>query len=93
MPVMIMTKDYPELLLRGKAIQRDLVVRSLFGGQTALARLLDVTPSFINHFIWLRRRSRRADRFVTERLRRARPDLVGAWSVPWAKENGKKKAA
>ena len=79
---MIMTRDYIDLAKRSKAIQRDLVVREIFRGQTALARLLGVTQSTVNHVIWFRRRSERIEKFVADRVKRARPDLLDLWQIP-----------
>lgn len=78
---MIMATDYPELIAKGKALQRAHVVHVVFGGQTRLAQLLGVTQSTVNHIIYGRRRSRRIERDVEKKLRRIRPDLVDLWSA------------
>lgn len=78
---MIMATEYPELIRKGKAIQRAHVVHVVFGGQTRLARLLGVTQSTVNHVIYGRRSSRRIERAVSEKLRRVRPDLADLWAA------------
>jgi len=78
---MITTQEYPGLLLRGKGIQRDMVVRAVFHSQTRLAQFCGVTPGYINHIIWLRRSCDQIDRLVAEQVKRLRPDLLDAWTA------------
>lgn len=76
---MIMPGEYAELLARGKAIQRDAVVRLVFRSQTRLARILGVLPETVNHVVWGRKRSRRIEEYVAAEVKRVRPDLLDCW--------------
>ncbi len=76
---MIIPREYPTLAWRIKSIQRDTVVRVLFGGQTRLAAIMGMSQPMVNHVIWGRRRSRRIEEFVAAQARRLRPDLLDLW--------------
>lgn len=79
---MIMADRYHRQVIRGKQLLRAEIVRRVFGSQTALAEILGVTQSTVNHIIFLRQSSERLDREITERIRAVDPGLVKPWALP-----------
>lgn len=90
---MLTDREYAEAIIKGKGFQRAHVVQVLFGGQEALARELGISRYAVNHAIYSRSASQRIEEYVLARIRKDRPELEKLWERPWAKKNGKQKAA
>jgi hypothetical protein len=88
---MLDPREIAQIAIRGKAIQRRMVVERFFGGQAKLARELGITRSTVCHVVALRRKSNPIENYVAARVRNLDATWLGLWIPEWRK-NGKKAA-